>query len=90
MNRIDIDRLIAARFAYEEAYNAAIGGTHERIEETSIFLPSAVCMRELSEAVGILPEGILEDESGKPMMRRIVYGGCGFYCHATDPVPGDA
>lgn len=84
MERIDIDRCIAAKFAFEEAMNAAFHGSHSRLTETSISLPTTNELRAVSEAVGILPEGFMEDEDGNPTLRRVVYGGCMFWCPADD------
>ncbi len=84
MNKIDIDRCIAAKFAFEEAMNAAFHDSHEPLTDTTICLPTTVELRAVSEAVGILPEAMLTDEDGNPMMRRIVYNGCSFWSPADD------
>lgn len=88
MNKIDIDRCIAAKFAFEEAMNAAFHDSHERITETSISLPTRDWLRKVSEAVDVLPTVGLTDASGNPLTRQVVYGGCTFWCHVDDPIVG--
>lgn len=88
MNRIDLDRCIAAKFAFEEAMNAAFHGSHERLTETSIALPTLAELRKVSEAVDILPTVKHTDASGNPTMRHVLYGGCSFWTHEYDPIVG--
>lgn len=87
MNTIDLDRCVAAKFAFEEAMNAAFHGSHDRLTETSICLPLRSNLKEVSDATGILPTVKMADDSGNPIMRHVVYNGCSFYCHEYDPVP---
>lgn len=88
MNRTDIDRWVSAQFAYEEARNAALYGTHERLTETSISVANIAQLREISKAVGIQPTVRKTDASGNPTARQVIYNGCSFWAHETDPVPG--
>lgn len=88
MNKIDIDRCISAKFAFEEAMNAAFHDIHERITETSIALPLMSDLRAVSEAVDVLPTVKHADASGNPVIRHVLYGGCSFWTHEGDPVPG--
>lgn len=84
MERIDIDRAIAAKFAFEEAMNAAFHGSHERLTTTSISLPTIRELRQVSEAVGVLMTVGNTDSSGNPCTREVVYNGAVFWCPVFD------
>lgn len=84
MQRIDIDRVISAKFAFEEAMNAAFHGSHDRLVYTSIALPTTKELRQVSEAVGVLPTAKSTDDDCRVTMWHVYYGGCSFWCHAED------
>lgn len=74
----DVDRVIAAKFALEEAKHQLWYGSPIRLEETSMYLANESQLKAIARAVGISPHIGATDEDGNAMSREVTYSGCTF------------
>lgn len=79
----DVDRVIAAKFALEEAKHQLWYGSPIRLEETSMYLANESQLKAIGRAVGVTPQIVATDEDGRPTRREVAYNGCTFW--ATVP-----